>query len=272
MGNRELEPQKTVAYEVGIERNIANFFVLDLTAYYKDIRNTVRVTTIESPFGVYATNSNGNYADVRGAEISLNKLPSRTPIGTIWGYANFTTQTGIDGKSGDPVLISYDGSVRYGGSGDVILHNNPRLKVGLFYKTPGKLNWLAGLFQNITFSLDYQVTYPNEMLRPDYFLYGGKKYLRPADKNANLRIRKDIKIFGTGMVLSPYFEIHNLFNDKWLYLQAFESASVEDQRKFAESGFKYIPSKTATGVTILDMGKYRNLPRSILFGMSIEFN
>lgn len=270
LGNRELKPQKTVAYEVGIERNFFRRLVMKLTGYYKDIKNTIRVTTIQTPTGVYSTNSNGNYADVKGIEISANLLPMRTPAGNFWGYANYTNQTSIDGKSGAPVAISYDGGVQYAGSGDIILHNNPRFKGGIFYQTPSNWNILFGIFNDITTSLNYYMTFPNKMLRSDYFLFEGKKYLRPADKLADLRIRKNISLMHSRVIISPYIEVRNLFNDKWIYFQAFESTSVEDQRRFVESNFDYIPTKTSNGVTILDMGKYRNLPRYFLVGIGLQ--
>src|SRR5690606_19377256 len=34
LGNRNLRPQHTTAYEVGIERNFWDFFIFDLTGYY----------------------------------------------------------------------------------------------------------------------------------------------------------------------------------------------------------------------------------------------
>lgn len=265
LGNRNVKPQKTVAFEVGIDRNFAEYFVMSITGYYKDITNTLRVVTIESPMGVYRTNGNGNYADVRGVEFSLRKLPSYG----FWGYINYTTQLGIWGRSGDPIVITPT-TVRYAPSGDFIQHNNPRLKAGLFIHTPRSWNFLGGLFGDITISFDYQVVYPNDQLRSDYFLFDDHKYVRNADKNANLRVRKDHSLFNNRVNIAAFIEVRNVFNDKWVNLWIFERASREDQQKFAESGFKYLPSVDANGVPILDMAKFRNLPRAITFGVSLE--
>lgn len=269
LGNRNIKPEKTIAYEVGIERNFADVFVVDVTGYYKDIRNTVRVTTIESPIGIYRTNTNGDYADVRGVELSLRKLPLYYSWGSLSGYINFTTQRGISGRSGDPVVISPTG-VRFAPSGDFIIHNNPRLKAGIFYQTPRDWRFLFGAFKNIIVSLDYQTVFPNEQLLQDFFLFEGQKHLRPTDKLANLRLKKEISLLDKKIKLSPYLEVHNLFNDAWINLAAFESASQEDQRRFVQSGFEDLPVRTKDGAPILDTAKYRNLPRAILFGAVIE--
>lgn len=271
LGNRSIKPMKTVAYEVGIERNFAENFLLDITGFYKDIRNTIRTVTIETPYGIYTTNGNGNYADVRGVEFSLRKTPSMTKFGAFWGYVNFTAQIGIWGSSGDPNVIRYDGTIRYPSSGDFIAHNNPRLKMGLFYQTPSTWNSIAGIFKDITMSLNFEASYPNEKLRQDYFLYGGKKYLRPADKNTNFRMKKQISLMDGAIRLNPYLEVHNLFNEKWLNLGTFENASFEDQQQFVDTDFDFIPFYDMNGAPILPGAKYRNLPRAVLFGATFDF-
>ncbi len=272
LANRDLRPRKTVAYEVGIERNFWDFFVIDLTGYYKDIRNTIRTITIETPDGVYRTNGNGDYADVRGVELSLRKVPSTYGWGTVAGYFNASLQQGIFGRSGAPVVISPDG-VRFAPSGDFIEHRNPYLKAGLYYQTPEGEGLVGALAGGWGVSVDYQAVLPNEELRQDFFLFDGQKYLRSADQSTNLRARKTFTVSAVGRPakISPYVEVHNLFNDRWVFLGAFERASQVDQRAFVESGFEELPGADAVGVPILDVAKFRNLPRSVLFGVTLEY-
>jgi hypothetical protein len=44
----------------------------------------------------------------------------------------------------------------------------------------------------------------------------------------------------------------------------------EDQRRFVESNFKDLPTHDANGRPILDIAKYRNLPRQVTFGVTLE--
>jgi outer membrane receptor protein involved in Fe transport len=271
LGNRELEPTKTVAFEVGYERSFANSFVIDFTGYYKDIRNTIRSSSVyPSAGGSYATNSNGNYADVKGFEISLRKVPTLSRIGTIWGYVNYTTQIGITGRSGDPRAIIEDGSTVFEPSGDGINYNNPRLKAGIYYESPADLPFFLRLLSSLSVSLEYQAVYPNENILSDVFKFEGKSYLRPTDENANLRVKKVISLLNGNVIVRPYLEIHNLFNHKWIYFPPFENTLPEEQREFVESDFEYIPTHDANGVPFLDVAKYRNLPRSIFFGATVS--
>ncbi|TLY27868.1 MAG: hypothetical protein E6K56_10910 [Ignavibacteria bacterium] len=168
------------------------------------------------------------------------------------------------------MVISPTG-VRYAPSGDFIVHNDPRLKAGFYYKTPDGLDLFNGLLRDIQISFDYQAVYPNDQIFGDFFLFNGKKYLRAADKNANLKISKEVRFLSDRLKMSGYAEIDNLFNDKWINFGAFERASPADQEKFTTSNFEYIPSTDASGVPILDMAKYRNLPRSVFLGVTVGF-
>ena len=278
LANRNLRPQKTIAFEVGIERNFWDFFILDVTGYYKDIRNTIRTITVQTADGgSYATNGNGDYADVRGVELSLRKVPSTYGWGTVSGYANFTTQIGIFGRSGDPIAVEPDPNdpdgvrYRFGPSGDFIEHNNPRLKLGLYYQTPTDWQGTLAALGGISLSLDYRASFPNDELREDFFLFEDQKYVRPVDQVTDLRLRKEIALpRGLGR-LSPYLEVQNLFNDRWIFFPAVEGASQADQRAFVESGFEDLPSRTAEGIPIIDVAQFRNLRRSVIFGLTLTY-
>ncbi|HUF08337.1 MAG TPA: TonB-dependent receptor [Rhodothermales bacterium] len=270
LGNRDLRPRKTTSFEVGIERNFWNSFVVDVTGFYKDIRNTIRTITIETGSAVYRTNGNGDYADESGLELSVRKVPSRFFLGTWSGYANYTTRSSILGRSGDPVVVTPVG-VRFAPSGDFIVPNNARFKAGLFYETPTTWNSLIGqVAKNISLSLDFRANFPNDDVRSDFFLFEGVKHIRPADITTDLRLRKEIFIGDGRTRISPYVEVTNLFNSKWLFLQAFERASFDEQRKFVESGFDYLPPVDANGRPILEFSMFRNLPRQVIWGVTID--
>ena len=265
LGNRQVKPSKNVQFEVGIERNFADIFILDVTGYYKDITNTIRVAQIADPAGgiSYRTNANGDYADIRGLEISLRKLPSYYTS----GYVNFSTQLGVDGRSGDPVIVYPDRNV-YGPSGDFIAHYNPRLKAALFFQTPREAGLLGGVLDDVLVSLEYVAIFANDKLLQDVFTYSATK-ARPADQNMNVRLSKGFSL-GKAAHITAYFEVFNALNSKWINFAAVEKATQEDQKAFVHSDFKQIPNTDVNGMPILDTAMYRNLPRYFLFGLMIE--
>jgi hypothetical protein len=271
LGNRQTRPSKTVQFEVGVERNFAEVFVLGVTGYYKDISNTVRAVQVSDPTkGItYRTNGNADYADERGVEISLRKQPSHY----IHGYVNFSTQFGITGRSGDPVVVYPDRKV-YGPSGDAIQHRNPRMNGAIVFHAPPQSGLLWGLADDLLVSLEYLAVFPNEKILGDKFQYSDSTYsaskLRPVDQRWNMRLSKGFSFFDSAVRMTAFIQVTNLLNHKWINFGAIDQASGQDQKAFIQSDFEDIPTHTASGVPILDTAKYRNLPRSILFGMTLE--
>jgi outer membrane receptor protein involved in Fe transport len=268
LGNRDLKPRKTVAYELGIEHNIGGI-VTDVTAYYKDITNTIRsITVITKSGGRYLTTGNGDYGDAKGVEVSIRK-----PLRGFWGgYLNYSWSTGIAGRSGDPDVLAPPESdiqvTRVQDIGDFILYDPSRLKFGLTLLTPKDFSFLWGVLGNLQIALDYQIYFPHERLASHVFSESGSQYIRSADKIADLRVRKE---FDLGFIRPAFFiEVRNLFNYTWTNLDAVKSSSPEDRVKFINSGFSDYPETKTNNAPFPDIIKYRNLPRTITFGLAIQ--
>ena len=77
VGNPDLEPEETRAYEVGVKHQFDDLTLLDVTGYYKDITGLVDMQknyfTAVDAYDIYI---NGDYGNVRGAEFSLMRRPS----------------------------------------------------------------------------------------------------------------------------------------------------------------------------------------------------
>ncbi len=76
IGNADLEPEKTVSYELGFKYQINNFSILEATFYCRDIRNLTGTRTEEiSIFGgasTYSKYENSDFAFVKGVALSMN--------------------------------------------------------------------------------------------------------------------------------------------------------------------------------------------------------
>jgi len=77
VGNPDLEPEETIAYEVGVKHQFDDLTLLDVTGYYKDITGLVDMQknyfTAVDAYDLYI---NGDYGNVRGAEFSIMRRPS----------------------------------------------------------------------------------------------------------------------------------------------------------------------------------------------------
>lgn len=79
VGNTGLEPQITVTYEVGLSHQLSDDYVLDLTAYYKNLYNYVNTkkerSQIEQTLFWYKYYSD-DYGSARGIDMQLEKMLS----------------------------------------------------------------------------------------------------------------------------------------------------------------------------------------------------
>jgi len=74
MGNPDLEPQRTTAFETGFQYLFNENTRLSIVAYYKDIRNLVGTKLVPEGPGVplpYTIYKNSDYANVKGIEFEL---------------------------------------------------------------------------------------------------------------------------------------------------------------------------------------------------------
>lgn len=111
LGNTNLKPEKTVAYEIGIQQGITRTIAVDVTAYYKDFRNLLgieRITTIDAVG--YNRYINRDYGNTKGVSIGVTKRD-----GFITGGLNYTYAY-ANGSSSDPnTLYLIETATRIGG-------------------------------------------------------------------------------------------------------------------------------------------------------------
>ncbi len=103
-GNPNLEAQKTVKYELGLQQVIFPNVALDLSIYYSDIRNLLATEIIKTYEGFkYARFTNKDYANVTGAIISIDKRFADYFSLKI----DYTLQI-AEGNSSDPMAVFND--------------------------------------------------------------------------------------------------------------------------------------------------------------------
>lgn len=75
IGNADLDPQKTVMYEIGLQQQIAENVGFDVTMFYRDVRDWVGTSPLISTYGTvkYSKYENKDYSNVRGFTLALNK-------------------------------------------------------------------------------------------------------------------------------------------------------------------------------------------------------
>ncbi|RQW03474.1 TonB-dependent receptor [candidate division KSB1 bacterium] len=80
MGNADLKPQKTVMYEIGLQQQITQDIGVDVTLFYRDVRDWVGTSPLiptVRPAVQYSQYENKDYANVRGITFKLEKRYSQ---------------------------------------------------------------------------------------------------------------------------------------------------------------------------------------------------
>ena len=74
-GNPDLQPQRTIMYEIGFRQQFMDEFVIDATGFYRDIRDwiTAGVPTPTSNGVLYSIYTNKDYSNVRGITLNVSK-------------------------------------------------------------------------------------------------------------------------------------------------------------------------------------------------------
>lgn len=91
-GNANMDVERTVSYEVGVEHAITHDFKVDISGFYKDI--TGLATTKQIYRGAtdwYALYTNGDYGHSRGLELTFKKRPARAGLwASVSGTISYT--------------------------------------------------------------------------------------------------------------------------------------------------------------------------------------
>ncbi|MDZ7290558.1 MAG: TonB-dependent receptor [candidate division KSB1 bacterium] len=105
-GNADLKPQRTVMYELGLKQQIGESIGIDITGFYRDVRDWVGTSPPIETVGAggqvlagrtYFIYRNLDYANVRGITLTLSQVRSRTLTYSV----DYTFQV-AEGSNSDP--------------------------------------------------------------------------------------------------------------------------------------------------------------------------
>ena len=99
VGNRNLKPQKTVAYEIGLKGNLTKEVGFTVTAYYKDITDLTgtKLVRVGTKYH-YAMFRNIDYASVKGFEVGVTRR-----FNGGWSFEGNYAYSVAKGNSSEPL-------------------------------------------------------------------------------------------------------------------------------------------------------------------------
>ncbi len=117
--NSDPDPEKATAYEIGFNVALANDLGVDVTAYYRDVRNGTAIgysinqdkTITKTDWSLYTYYTNWGYRDSRGVELNFWKRPTPERYFGIVGLSgNLSVSYAYDKSSAGGNSIAQDGS------------------------------------------------------------------------------------------------------------------------------------------------------------------
>ena len=220
IGDPDLEPENTVAYEIGLQQQLSTYIVGDLTMYYKDIRNLLGLEAIRTVDAVgYYRYMNRDYGNVKGITLSLRTLQTGLFSGTI----DYTLQY-ANGSASDPNYIQLiqvstrmsDEPVQFVERQVLPLDWDQRHTVNLTLNMSRPDNWLVSLIGRVGSGLPYSPSSVEELQLPTTEFKNSAR--KPTRYTLDLMGRKHFKIGKADM--SVFLRVYNLFdhlNENYVY-------------------------------------------------------
>jgi len=260
IGNPDLEAQRTVMYELGLQQVLFTNIGLDFTVYYRDIRNLLGMEILNTYEGFkYARFINRDYANIKGFILSLDRQFTE-----YFGIKLDYTYQIAEGNASDPMSVFYNNQT------DPPIETNKKvvaldwdqrstLNLSLTVGKPG--DWSAGAI------LQYGTGFPyTEDIRVSNGLRFENGGIKPATFSVDLRAEKSIRLGDLDVTL--FALVYNLLDRK------------NERNVDAASGrtnidlFTYLAGPIY-GLNTIEQyvnnpGNY-SAPRQLRLGLSVEF-
>lgn len=263
MGNPDLNAQKTVMYEIGLQQALSSDLSLDFTVYDRDIRNWLGMEIINTYQGVnYGRYINRDYANVKGFIVTLDKRFSELFSLKV----DYTFQI-AEGDASDPMSVFYNNQT------SPPIETN-KIFVPLDWDQRNTLNieadlgrpddWSIGLIFNYGSGFPY-----TEDVRISQGLLFDNNGVKPPTYNVDLRAQKSFRIAG-GLNANLFALVYNVLDIKNEYNVNAATGRANDylQQDITSAG-------TIIGLNTLqqyinDPSSY-SAPRSVRIGCSLDF-
>jgi len=211
VGNPDLKPQKTIAYEVGLQQEILENVGLDVTLFYSDFRNLVGLEVIRQVGNVssYLRRINAANGTNRGFTLAVEK---RSGGGLVSGSLDYTFQIG-KGTESDPDNIAI---IQTAGSAGGVVEDAVTQVLPLDWDQKHTLNATLTLGNFKSWSLSFigrlssGQPFTPEPLRLDVKTKFKNTENKPLRHNLDLFLKKDFRV-GTKSV-SFFMRVFNLFD------------------------------------------------------------
>ncbi|MYF99592.1 TonB-dependent receptor [Candidatus Poribacteria bacterium] len=245
-GNPDLEPERTIAYEVGIAQQFTDDLTFDITGFTKDIDNLVNSVYVEIS-NDYSYFINDIYGRVQGFELTIRKW--RTGNSPVSGMLSYTYSV-AKGKGSSRNL----GYLTYYRQQPEVTESHPlswdqRHIVSAFLDIQLPFASAVNFVGRYASGLPYTPN-PRAPIKPSI---NSKRY--PATYNVDALVSKRSRI--GAMTYTFFADIRNIFNTKNLY-------NILDAVTYDRYGIPLTAQKHSSPISW-------SSPRLVMVGVSLDF-
>ncbi len=273
VGNANLKPEKTVLYEFGLQQQFSRILAIDLSAYYKDIRDLLALQSIDYLSPTYGPASysiylNKDYGNVKGFTLSLSKRYDRISRTSMFLDYSYQVTEGNSVTSGAFYFNALTGEEEEKKIVPLNWDQRHVMSATLTISEPGQ--WGVSFIGKLSQGWPYtpNIPFANYIPNPN-------SARKPWQNNVNVRVHKNLDLGRINVIL--FMKIYNLFdtrseryvfNDTGRAGYTFVNRSSQETEAFKDH---YGEPGVHTWEEYQIRPYYYSSPRSILGGISVDF-
>jgi len=277
-GNANVNPERSIQYEIGLQQQLTDDFKFDLTGFYKDVRDYIFTQTVFTENArEYRVLTNLSYANVKG--VTLSFIKRRSPGSIFSATLDYTFQAAegnrtqpeedlffseASGKQTETYLVplSFDRSHLINGT--------------ITLSEPG--DWSVGVIYNLQTGTPYTPELPPTLSTITYEQTSANK---PFQWNVDLKVEKFLEL--AGVDFSVFVQVKNLFDtENQRYVWANSGESLENaEEKLTAVQFSELERRIAEDEGLFDQSyiddyysreERLSRPREVRLGFSLFIN
>jgi outer membrane receptor protein involved in Fe transport len=269
-GNPALKPQRTVQYEIGLQQQIAENLALEVSLFYRDIRDWVgtspKVQIPERMAVTYSQYENKEYANVRGVTFKLDKRYADNFSAGV----DYTFQV-AEGTYSNPIdAINAINANQEPRKAIVPLSWDQRHTVNgrLVYRFG---SWMASFIGRFQTGLPYTPSIGvGEVVGPTAVI--GLKEMSsrwPSQKNLDFTLNKEFTV--SGMMLNVFMNIFNVFDIRDETNGYSDTGSADYTTTVRPNDITYDAKRIGSIENFMLNPYWYTAPRQIQLGLSVGF-
>ena len=274
MGNADLEPQKTVMYEIGLQQQLSDIISVDVTLFYRDVRGWVGTSPLiytERDNGrktnvAYSIYENKDYENVRGVTLKIEKR-----LADNYSFrADYTFQS-AEGTYSNPTDAYNDAT---SGRSPVLAllplnwDQNHTVNVQGIYSVS---DWTFSLIGRYWTGLPYTPSFTPEAVGASAMTgFTNNSARLPDQKAVDITINKTIRL-ANNFNVQFFVSVYNLFDQRDATTVYTDTGSAEYTAAIDPTKISYHPARVSTIEDFVNQPSWYTAPRQVQVGMAIDF-